>query len=209
MWMWWSALISGFDRHLLGLYLIAKEEGLPVPELYTDPLYAKRFGPTLFHFTCIVWCQFDISSTNVLCVCVSSGGGGNFVLSTSLVGYTTVLGGVAPMVPHGYGFFYRIRDDRFVQKWLLTIPVYCETLIGVRKFNLVSEQAKQFMYFNVIPTLDLELLHPALLGNPVQRQMLKPFFKTSQHPSTISCTSLPSPTCKAKHPGKYEVTTML
>ncbi|RXN30370.1 peroxisomal carnitine O-octanoyltransferase [Labeo rohita] len=75
---------KGFDRHLLGLYLIAKEEGLPVPELYTDPLYSK------------------------------SGGGGTFVLSTSLVGYTTVLGAVAPMVPHGYGFFYRIRDDRIV-----------------------------------------------------------------------------------------------
>uniref|UniRef100_A0A671LR32 Peroxisomal carnitine O-octanoyltransferase n=1 Tax=Sinocyclocheilus anshuiensis TaxID=1608454 RepID=A0A671LR32_9TELE len=74
----------GFDRHLLGLYLIAKEEGLPVPELYMDPLYTK------------------------------SGGGGSFVLSTSLVGYTTVLGAVAPMVPHGYGFFYRIRDDRIV-----------------------------------------------------------------------------------------------
>lgn len=42
-----------------------------------------------------------------------SGGGGNFVLSSSLVGYTTVLGAVAPMVPHGYGFFYRIRDDRW------------------------------------------------------------------------------------------------
>uniref|UniRef100_A0A8C1XS75 Peroxisomal carnitine O-octanoyltransferase n=1 Tax=Cyprinus carpio TaxID=7962 RepID=A0A8C1XS75_CYPCA len=75
---------KGFDRHLLGLYLIAKEEGLPVPELYMDPLYTK------------------------------SGGGGSFVLSTSLVGYTTVLGAVAPMVPHGYGFFYRIRDDRLV-----------------------------------------------------------------------------------------------
>lgn len=75
---------KGFDRHLLGLCLIAKEEGLPVPELYTDPLYTK------------------------------SGGGGSFVLSTSLVGYTTVLGAVAPMVPHGYGFFYRIRDDRIV-----------------------------------------------------------------------------------------------
>uniref|UniRef100_A0A673AS02 Peroxisomal carnitine O-octanoyltransferase n=1 Tax=Sphaeramia orbicularis TaxID=375764 RepID=A0A673AS02_9TELE len=71
-----------FDRHLLGLYLTAKEEGLPVPDLYKDPLYTK------------------------------SGGGGNFVLSTSLVGYTTVLGAVAPMVHHGYGFFYRIRDDR-------------------------------------------------------------------------------------------------
>ncbi|XP_028833452.1 peroxisomal carnitine O-octanoyltransferase [Denticeps clupeoides] len=75
---------KGFDRHLLGLYLIAKEQGLPVPELYTDPLYAK------------------------------SGGGGNFVLSTSLVGYTSVLGAVAPMVHHGYGCFYRIRDDRIM-----------------------------------------------------------------------------------------------
>lgn len=75
---------NGFDRHLFGLYLIAKEEGLPVPDLYMDPLYTK------------------------------SGGGGNFVLSTSLVGYTTVLGAVAPMVHHGYGFFYRIRDDRIV-----------------------------------------------------------------------------------------------
>ncbi|TSK20192.1 Peroxisomal carnitine O-octanoyltransferase [Bagarius yarrelli] len=76
--------VLGFDRHLLGLYLIAKEERLPVPELYSDPLYAK------------------------------SGGGGNFVISSSLVGYTTVLGAVAPMVHHGYGFFYRIRDDRIV-----------------------------------------------------------------------------------------------
>lgn len=75
---------KGIDRHLLGLYLIAKESSVPVPELYADPLYTK------------------------------SGGGGSFVLSTSLVGYTTVLGAVAPMVPHGYGFFYRIRDDRIV-----------------------------------------------------------------------------------------------
>lgn len=49
-------------------------------------------------------------------VCVCSGGGGNFVLSTSLVGYTTVLGAVAPMVHHGYGFFYRIRDDRWADR---------------------------------------------------------------------------------------------
>ncbi|KAM3872708.1 peroxisomal carnitine O-octanoyltransferase [Diretmus argenteus] len=75
---------KGFDRHLLGLYLIAKEEGRPTPDLFMDPVYAK------------------------------SGGGGNFVLSSSLVGYTTVLGAVAPMVHHGYGFFYRIRDDRIV-----------------------------------------------------------------------------------------------
>ncbi|XP_077124371.1 peroxisomal carnitine O-octanoyltransferase isoform X2 [Ranitomeya variabilis] len=73
---------KGFDRHLLGLLLIAKEEGLAVPELYNDPAFTK------------------------------SGGGGNFVLSTSLVGYTNVHGAVVPMVKDGYGFFYRIRDDR-------------------------------------------------------------------------------------------------
>ncbi|KAM5236783.1 peroxisomal carnitine O-octanoyltransferase [Ctenodactylus gundi] len=74
----------GCDRHLLGLSLIAKEEGLPVPELYTDPLFSR------------------------------SGGGGHFVLSTSLVGYFRVQGVVVPMVRDGYGFFYHIRDDRFV-----------------------------------------------------------------------------------------------
>ncbi|XP_059909779.1 peroxisomal carnitine O-octanoyltransferase-like isoform X3 [Gadus macrocephalus] len=75
---------EGFDRHLLGLYLVAKEEGLPTPHLFRDPLYAK------------------------------SGGGGNFVLSSSLVGYQTVVGVGAPMVLHGYGCFYNIRDDRIV-----------------------------------------------------------------------------------------------
>lgn len=75
---------KGFDRHLLGLSLIAKEEGLPVPELFTDPLFSK------------------------------SGGGGNFVLSTSLIGYLRIHGLVVPMVHNGFGFFYNIRDDRFV-----------------------------------------------------------------------------------------------
>lgn len=75
---------KGFDRHLLGLLLIAKEQGLAVPELYNDPAFAK------------------------------SGGGGNFVLSTSLVGYTSIHGAVVPMIHEGYGCFYRIRDDRFV-----------------------------------------------------------------------------------------------
>lgn len=47
-------------------------------------------------------------------VCPCSGGGGNFVLSSSLVGYTSVLGVVAPMVHHGYGFFYRINNERYL-----------------------------------------------------------------------------------------------
>ncbi|XP_012673584.1 peroxisomal carnitine O-octanoyltransferase [Clupea harengus] len=92
---------KGFDRHLMGLGLIAKEEGLPVPELFNDPVFAR------------------------------SGGGGNFVLSTSLVGYTTVLGAVAPMVPHGYGCFYQIRDDRIVASctaWKSCAETNAETL---------------------------------------------------------------------------------
>lgn len=59
---------------------------------------------------------FPMSDWSYACVC--SGGGGNFVLSSSLVGYTTVLGAVAPMVHHGYGFFYRIRDDRWANAFL-------------------------------------------------------------------------------------------
>lgn len=97
---------TGFDRHLLGLYLVAREEGLPTPELFLDPLYAK------------------------------SGGGGNFVLSSSLVGYTTVLGAVAPMVRHGYGFFYRIRDDRIVVS--ITAWKSCRDTDAVSLFNSFS-----------------------------------------------------------------------
>ncbi|XP_069318791.1 peroxisomal carnitine O-octanoyltransferase [Eulemur rufifrons] len=93
---------KGFDRHLLGLLLIAKEEGLPVPELFTDPLFAK------------------------------SGGGGNFVLSTSLLGYLRVQGLVVPMVHNGYGFFYHIRDDRFVvacSAWKSCLETDAEKLV--------------------------------------------------------------------------------
>ncbi|XP_062479637.1 peroxisomal carnitine O-octanoyltransferase isoform X2 [Pezoporus occidentalis] len=75
---------KGFDRHLLGLQLIAQEQGLPVPELYRDNAFT------------------------------ASGGGGNFVLSTSLTGYTRFSGCALPMVDHGYGFFYSIRDDRIL-----------------------------------------------------------------------------------------------
>ncbi|XP_054478461.1 peroxisomal carnitine O-octanoyltransferase [Anoplopoma fimbria] len=107
---------KGFDRHLLGLYLIAKEEGLPTPELFTDPLYAK------------------------------SGGGGNFVLSSSLVGYTTVLGAVAPMVHHGYGFFYRIRDDRIV--------------VSISAWNSFRETDAALLFNNFCSSLH-EMLHLA------------------------------------------------
>ncbi|NXU72525.1 OCTC octanoyltransferase, partial [Oreotrochilus melanogaster] len=75
---------KGFDRHLLGLLLIAQEQGLPVPELYVDNAFT------------------------------ASGGGGNFILSTSLTGYSNFTGSTLPMVHHGYGFFYSIREDRII-----------------------------------------------------------------------------------------------
>ncbi|XP_054639070.1 peroxisomal carnitine O-octanoyltransferase [Dunckerocampus dactyliophorus] len=105
---------KGFDRHLLGLYLIAKEEGHPTPALFTDPLYAK------------------------------SGGGGNFVLSSSLVGYTTVLGAVAPMVRHGYGFFYRINNDRIV----ISISAWksCRQTDAVTLFNNFSNSLHEMFH---------------------------------------------------------------
>ncbi|XP_042346108.1 peroxisomal carnitine O-octanoyltransferase isoform X1 [Plectropomus leopardus] len=105
---------KGFDRHLLGLYLITREEGRPVPELYTDPLYAR------------------------------SGGGGNFVLSSSLVGYTTIMGAMAPMVKHGYGFFYRIRDDRIV----VSISAWksCRETDAVTLFNNFSNSLHDMLH---------------------------------------------------------------
>lgn len=76
--------LQGCDRHLLGLMLIAREEGIPTPQLYEDISYKK------------------------------SGGGGNFALSTSFVGYTTCYGAVAPMMQDGYGTFYRVEAEKIV-----------------------------------------------------------------------------------------------
>ncbi|RZF35756.1 hypothetical protein LSTR_LSTR012054 [Laodelphax striatellus] len=74
---------AGCDRHLFGLYCVAMESGLPVPAIFEDPNFLK------------------------------SGGNGNFILSTSLVGYTELGGGVGPMCKEGYGCFYNITGDRF------------------------------------------------------------------------------------------------
>eukprot|EP00057_Strongylocentrotus_purpuratus_P031781 XP_785639.4 PREDICTED: peroxisomal carnitine O-octanoyltransferase [Strongylocentrotus purpuratus] len=73
---------KGCDRHLLGLYFISDEMGIPPPEIFLDPGFVK------------------------------SGGGGNFVLSTSLSGYKPCLGMVPPMCQDGYFFSYRILTDK-------------------------------------------------------------------------------------------------
>jgi len=71
------------DRHLLGLYIAAHFSGMtPRPAIFTDTAYKK------------------------------SGGGGNFVISTSNVGYTPLFGGFAPMRKDGYGACYSILDSR-------------------------------------------------------------------------------------------------
>ncbi|CAF4750516.1 unnamed protein product [Rotaria sp. Silwood1] len=42
---------------------------------------------------------------------IKSGGSGNFILSTSCLGFGTSIGGTAPMCLNGYGIFYRIGSD--------------------------------------------------------------------------------------------------
>ncbi|XP_064630184.1 peroxisomal carnitine O-octanoyltransferase-like isoform X2 [Lineus longissimus] len=72
---------QGCDRHLLGLRLIAAENNIPDPLIYKDKAWTK------------------------------SGGDGNFILSTSMTGYSTILGGVSPMCKNGYGTFYRVPSS--------------------------------------------------------------------------------------------------
>ena len=33
---------TGCDRHLLGLYLIAMEQGMDIPQIFMDPAFVKR-----------------------------------------------------------------------------------------------------------------------------------------------------------------------
>ncbi|XP_006824922.1 peroxisomal carnitine O-octanoyltransferase-like [Saccoglossus kowalevskii] len=81
---------EGCDRHLLGLQLIASENGIPLPELYKDPAYVK------------------------------SGGNGSFILSSSLTGYQATLAGVPPMCTNGYSVFYSFPKNGltlYVTSW--------------------------------------------------------------------------------------------
>ena len=64
-----------------------------------------------------------------------SGGGGNYILSTSNVGYTPMCGGFAPMTPDGYGVCYSILEGRMnisVTTWRTCketdAPQMCESL---------------------------------------------------------------------------------
>jgi len=72
----------GCDRHFLGLYLTSLEEGVELPEIFTDPSFGK------------------------------TGGNGSYILSTSCSGYWNVCGGVPPMREDGYGVFYGIENNQ-------------------------------------------------------------------------------------------------
>lgn len=73
---------EGCDRHFLGLYLTSLEEGIELPQIFSDPAFMK------------------------------SGGAGNYILSTSCAGYWSICGGLPPMRPDGYGTFYGIENNR-------------------------------------------------------------------------------------------------
>lgn len=93
---------KGIDRHLFGLWCMAYENKLPIPAFYEDPLYAK------------------------------SGGGGNFVLSTSTLGYSINNGGMAPMILDGYGTFYTMLDDSI---WLIVTAYSDSKITSSARFN--------------------------------------------------------------------------
>lgn len=67
---------SGCDRHLLGLMLTAKSLNLDLPEIFTDASWKK------------------------------SGGDGNFLISSSCVGYSNILGTCCPFGLNGYTMIY-------------------------------------------------------------------------------------------------------
>ena len=74
---------AGCDRHLLGLLLTAKSLNLTTPDIYNDVAWKK------------------------------SGGGGNFLISSSCVGYTDTLGVCAPFCTNGYTMIYCFSNQGY------------------------------------------------------------------------------------------------
>ncbi|KAG5675258.1 hypothetical protein PVAND_005173 [Polypedilum vanderplanki] len=99
---------KGFDRHLFAMWCIARENNIQIPQLYSDPLYFK------------------------------SGGGGNFYLSTSTLGYSICNGCVAPMLTDGYGVFYTMLDN-FV--WIIITAFRESKVTSSKKFYEAFESA--------------------------------------------------------------------
>ena len=88
---------QGIDRHLLGLYIASQMRG-EAPAIFSDKARSESPKQIAEH-------KSPMSPPAPLPpqAFKLSGGGGNFVLSTSNVGYTALFGGFAPMVADGYG----------------------------------------------------------------------------------------------------------
>ena len=54
----------------------------------------------------------DLTRAKNIFLLTFSGGGGNFKLSTSLCGYTSITGCCPPMLVDGYGVFYAILPNK-------------------------------------------------------------------------------------------------
>ena len=103
----------GVDRHLFGLHCLCEEQLLPLPAIFTDRAYNL------------------------------SGGGGNYILSTSTCGYTGMSGGTSPMCPDGYGCFYNFENDR-IWLWITAFRASYET--SVEKFTRSLEEAMRDIF---------------------------------------------------------------
>lgn len=68
----------------------------------------------------------------------SSGGNGNFTLSTSTCGYTGMSGGTSPMCLDGYGCFYNFESDK-IWLWITAFRDSYET--SVQKFHRSLENS--------------------------------------------------------------------
>ncbi|XP_055699735.1 peroxisomal carnitine O-octanoyltransferase [Phlebotomus papatasi] len=102
----------GIDRHLFALWCIAHENGIEIPKLYNDPLYTR------------------------------SGGGGNFILSTSTLGFNVCGGCVAPMCLDGYGCFYNILPNSII---LITTVFNDSTKTNCKKFTQFFQDSLRAM----------------------------------------------------------------
>ncbi len=104
---------SGVDRHFLGLKLIARDLDIKCPEIFTDPAWKK------------------------------SGGDGNYIISSSCLGFTNSTGTCAAMCADGYSMIYCFSDDGIT----FALGAYSESketsLSGIsRSLESAFEQAK-------------------------------------------------------------------
>jgi len=100
-----------------------------------------NFHPVQIHCL-ILSLELIVDGANVFCGC--SGGSGNFVLSTSLLGYTANGGCVAPMCFDGYGCFYNILNDHIfvaISSWKRSTQTSADKLFY--NFTLALEKMQR------------------------------------------------------------------